>query len=128
MSTVNTRVIRNIVTFLSNATQVNSIMEVRLTDNTTFLKTGSDNDAAYRHWPGNYESSIEVVCEDPLEAQKVKGLSNQPVSFIGVDLATNTNVNCAVTSVAWGQVGLGAVYSEEAKASIRGNGGQITFS
>ena len=133
MSTANTRVIRNITTFTStpstgNAVTVNSIMEVRLTDNTRRMKTGSDNDAAYRHFPGNYECGIEIHCEDPLEAQKVKGGANAAVTFLGVDLATNTNVNCTVTSVAWGQVGFGATYSEQAKSSVSGDGGQITFS
>src|ERR1017187_2878223 len=133
MSTANTRVIRSVTTFTStpaggNAATVNSIMEVRLTDNTRRLKTGSDNDAAYRHFSGNYECAIEIVCEDPLEAQKVKGSNNCAVNFLGVDLTTNGNVNCAVTSVAWGQVGLGATFSEQAKASCSGDGGQITFS
>ena len=128
MSTANTRVIRNITTFTANATTVNSVMEVRLTDNTRRLKTGSDNDAGYRHFNGNYESSMEVVCEDPIEAQKIKGFNNVTVTFLGVDLTGNGNVNVTVANCAFSQVGMGAVYSEQAKASISGEGGQITFS
>ncbi len=133
MSTANTRVIRNITTFVAtpqtgNAANVVSIMEIRLTDRTRTLTTGSDNDAAYRHFAGNYECEIEVICEDPLQAQGLKGMSNAAVTFLGVDLTGNGNVNVTVTGVSFRQPSLpDARYSEQARSSISGTGGQITF-
>lgn len=133
MSTVNTRVIRNVANFVStsstNATvNVVSIMEVRLTDRTSVLRTGSDNDAAFRHFAGNYECDLELVLEDPVQANSLKGLSNQTVTFTGIDLTGNGNVNATVTSVSFKQAALpSAVYSDQARASIGGVGGQISF-
>ena len=132
MSTANTRVLRNISSFIAtpaagNAITVASIMEVRLTDTTGDFKTGSDNDAAFRHWPGNFECSISVVVEDPLQAALLNAALNCSVAIVYHALA-NANANCTVSGVSFKQASApSAVYSEQAKGQIDGMGGAISW-
>lgn len=135
MSTANTRVLRNVTNCLvvSTASNVNatvaSIMEIRLTDRTGTLRTGSDNDAAFRHFAGNYECDIEIVAEDPKQLSPINGANNATVTFVAVDLTGNGNVNVNVSSVAFRQASLpDARYSDQARSSIGGTGGAIVFS
>ena len=131
MST-NTRVLRNVSQFTVtppnvNAFNVVSVMEVRLTDATGELKSGSDNDAAYKKFSNPFEFTGTLMTEDPIEAQKCKGYGNCNVLIVAVDINGGANVNCACTGVRFGQAGVDMAYGQQGRPSMEMSGGGITW-
>ena len=138
MST-STRVLKNIVNFQAYndagasagnvaATNVISIRRISLADNTGEIVAGSDNDPAPKKFNSWYSFSGDIVCEDPIEANKVKGFQNAYVTFVAIDINGGNNVNVAMTGVRFAQIGLPSMeYGQEGLPTAQMSGGQILF-